>query len=60
MRADDETTRMVYDYLKNRYTTKQMQALTEYDGILEDIKTVFGEEVMMVYIDSGFTRSTRH
>ena len=60
MRADDEIARMVYDYLKNRYTTKELQSETKYDEILNDIKIAFGDEIMMMYIDSGFTRPPRH
>lgn len=58
MRDDSEEIREVYDFLAKKYTKKELETMGKYVSALADIKEMFGEAIMMKYINAGFERPT--
>jgi hypothetical protein len=59
MRDNSDETRMVFDFLKTKYTPKELADQKKYDEILQAISDSFDEATAMRYINAGFERPTK-
>ena len=53
---DMDINKSVYDHVYRNFTETDIKDKTKYDEIIASITEAFGEQMMMQYINSGFTR----
>jgi len=55
-----ETLKKIYDFVHGRWSDVDIKNNAKYDEIITAIETAYGSEIMMLYIDAGFTLANTH